>query len=193
MSDGYKILAKYPRNDLRDRSNSQSSYASYNGDDQIDLTPKSGLVSRSQSRRSSVSHQHTGSQSNTRGPRYLNGSQLPATNGYRNNHHEVQPPSQMNSLHYKPGQYAPHVLSGGSLRSMVSEVAQHEIGMRQFQQQLPIAPMNNKLNTGNRLPLDEFHNIRNAPPQQYNNFPRTVITTLRVPNNSKENSPMKRT
>jgi hypothetical protein len=195
MPDGYRILAKYPRNDKRDRSSSQSSFTSYNGDGQSDLTrtPKHGYAGQSQSRRPSVSNQHSRSPSGTRGLRYPNESQLPATNGYRHPQHEFQASSHLNSLPYNPGPYSPQVIQGDPFRSMVSEVVQHEIGMHHFQRQVPMALMNSRPNIGNKLRRDEFRSPGTLPPQQCNNSPRSGFTTSRVFNNFKENSPTKRT
>jgi hypothetical protein len=194
MSDGYRILAKYPRNDSRDRSSSQSSFNSYNGDGQSDVTrtPKQGYVGRSQSRRPSVSNQSSRSPSGAGGHRYLNGSQLPTTNGYRHPHPEFQPSGHMNSLHYQPGQYSPQAVQGSPFRSMMTEVVQHEIGMRHFQRQVPMASTNGRPNTENILRQDGFRSPGSLP-QQRDGSPRPAFTTQRGFNNFKENSPMKRT
>ncbi|KAM3076435.1 hypothetical protein ACMFMG_007251 [Clarireedia jacksonii] len=192
MSDGYRILAKYPRNDTRDRSSSQSSFGSYNGGDASNLTPKPGFVSRSQSRRPSVSFQRSRSSSGAGGHRYLNERQLPPMNDYRHLHHEFCSSSNMNSLHYKPGQYSPQVLSGEPFRSMVSEVVQHEMGMYHFQQQMPIVLRNSRPNTVNKIRRDELCSPGNLTPQKCSNSPGSGISTPRAPNNFKENSPLKR-
>ncbi|ESZ92393.1 hypothetical protein SBOR_7201 [Sclerotinia borealis F-4128] len=201
MHDGRLLTAGYPHDTMRERSNSNSSYNSYHGDNRVRYMPNAGLDCRAYSGRGSISqHRPSRSQSGQVPFQYPNGNHM--TSG---NISEFSPRrSNSKPVHSYPAPYAPvtHQQSprGVAIGAVLSEVMQHERGIAQFQHQqqqnqMPLAVMNNRTNAAGTVHHRSYggSNRETHLPNSRYGPGLTMANIPSLPRNRKENSPIKQT